>query len=128
MAFVFQKNLSIAKHKRDEIGLLTVHLTQHSRPNSTLTLQRSGIRGSYQQQGISAASCQGEYNQETEEDKPPSYDDVAGDDVGVTTEVGEESVIYQVCKNNLRGRKQSNIGCGRPYSFENHRFAWRTNQ
>ena len=93
---------------------MTVPLTQHSRPNSTLTLQRSGIRGSYQQQGISAASCQVEFGQQTEEDKPPSYDDVAGDEANVGgTEVGEESVIYQVSNNNLsRGRKQSNIWCG----------------
>ena len=51
-----------------------------------------------------------EFGQQTEEDKPPSYDDVAGDEANVGgTEVGEESVIYQVSKNNLsRGRKQSN--------------------
>ena len=54
-----------------------------------------------------------EFGQQTEEDKPPSYDDVAGDEANVgVTEVGEESVIYQVCKNNLTVRKQSNIGCG----------------
>ena len=61
-----------------------------------------------------------EFGPETEEDKPPSYDDVAGDEanVGVTTEVGEESVIYQVSQNNSRqgGRKQSNIG--RSYRWE----------
>ena len=54
-----------------------------------------------------------EFGQQIEEDKPPSYDDVAGDEanVGVTTEVGEESVIYQVSQNNSRqgGRKQ--LGC-----------------